>query len=82
MISSALLAEVTLPQTLSQKLGPAPAAGLHLSPAFVALAIGALMIVGYLLYDVFRQKREEKRQRDRLERFREKKFKHAEGPPS
>lgn len=83
MISSAaLLADVSLPETLTQKLDTAPATGLHLSPAFVALAIGALALVAYLLWDVYRQKREEKRQRNRLERFREKKFKQVQGPPA
>jgi hypothetical protein len=80
MISSAaFLADVSLPDPLAQNT--APATGLHLSPAFVALAIGALALVAYLLWDVLRQKREEKRQRNRLERFREKKFKEAQGPP-
>lgn len=81
MISpAAFLADASLPEPLAQRLDTAHSTGIHLSPAFVMLAAGALALVAYLVWDVVRQKREEKRQRDRLERFREKKFGQAQRP--
>jgi lysylphosphatidylglycerol synthetase-like protein (DUF2156 family) len=77
-----LLADARLPDALAQKLGTRPQNAPHFSPAFFILAAVALCVVAYLMWDVLRQKREERRQRQRLERFREKKLKEAQGPPA
>lgn len=79
---SVLLADVSLPDPLGQKIDSPPTTAAHLSPAFVALAIGALALVVYLLWDFYKQKREERRQRLRIERFREKKFSQVQEPPT
>jgi len=77
-----ILADAGLPDALTQKIGAQSQNATHFSPAFVGLAIIALAVVGYLLWDVFRQKREERRQRQRIERFREQKFKQVQQPPT
>jgi hypothetical protein len=51
-------------------------------PLFVAAAVCALGLVIFLVYDFWRQKRVERRQRQRLERFREKRFKQASQVPT
>jgi hypothetical protein len=77
-----VFANVSVPEPLGEKLDSAPPSATHLSPAFVGLAIVALAVVAYLVWDIYRQKREERRQRQRIERFRERKFKQAQEPPA
>jgi hypothetical protein len=78
---TAIFADAAVPEapvlnldTLRQTNGPFPT-------AFVALAAFALLLVGYLVWDFWRQKRTERLQRRRLENFRAKKFKESSGTP-
>jgi hypothetical protein len=77
-----VLADVNLPDALGQKVDSSPSTSSHFSPLFIGLAVAALALVAYLVCDIYRQKREERRQRQRLERFREKKFKQVHEPPA
>jgi len=69
---SPVLADVELPGLNSN---PAPAVATRISPVFVALAAFALLVVGYLVWDFWHQKRTERKQRQRIEQFRRNKFK-------
>src|SRR6266404_4035639 len=74
---TAILADATLPEVPGLNLdSPRPSAN-HLPPAFVGLAVFALLLVGYLLWDFCRQKHLERQQRLRLESFREKKLRES-----
>jgi peptidoglycan/LPS O-acetylase OafA/YrhL len=74
-----ILAVVDLPG--SQGLNPQPRAFTHISPAFIGLAICALALIGYLVWDFCRQKIAERRERRRLVRFRERKLKKIPNVP-
>jgi hypothetical protein len=74
------LADVALPDPLTQKADVPSSSSPHLSPAFVCLAVFASLLVAYLLWDLYRQKRDERRERQRLERFREKKLNQVPPP--
>jgi hypothetical protein len=64
-----ILADVELPGTE----GNAPQqTGTHMQPALVGLAVLALAVVAFLVYDLWRQKLTERREREKLERFRQK----------
>ncbi|HZR18297.1 MAG TPA: hypothetical protein VFE51_13475 [Verrucomicrobiae bacterium] len=76
-----VLADVELPGVQGLNAQPPPAS--HVQPALVGLAVLALAIVGFLVYDLFRQKRNERLERAKLERFREKRLRQsAPGTPS
>ena len=51
----------------------------HFQPALVGLAVLALAIVAFLVYDLLRQKRHERREREKLEQFRRKRLEQS--PP-
>jgi len=72
-----ILSNATLPEVPGLNLDtPRPTAN-HIPPGFVGLAVFALLLVGYLLWDFCRQKHVERQQRLRLESFREKKLKES-----
>jgi hypothetical protein len=66
-----ILADVELPGVQGIN---APPPATHVQPALVGLAVLALAIVGFLIYDLFRQKHNERQERAKLERFREKRL--------
>ena len=70
-----ILADASLPDVPGLSPDSPRQAGTHIQPAFVALAVFALLVIGYLVWDFWRQKQAERRERARLETFREKKFK-------
>jgi hypothetical protein len=74
-----ILGDVELPGS-DLSLGPARPTGAHIPAAFVGLAVFALALIVFLVWDFCRQKRVEKRERDRLQRFRQKKL-AASVPP-
>ena len=74
-----ILGDVELPGS-GLNLGPARPNGAHIPGAFIGLAILALALIVFLVWDFCRQKRVEKRERDRLQRFRQKKL-AASVPP-
>ena len=71
-----LLGDVELPGANMDT--PSPVVS-HISPAFISLAVFALLLVGYLVWDFCRQKTVERRERQRLERFRQGKLKADAG---
>jgi len=73
-----ILAEVTLPG--SDGLQSPPSSPTHVQPAVVAVAVAAIGIVAFLGFDFYRQKRAERLERAKLERFREKKLRSASMP--
>jgi hypothetical protein len=80
-LSAAVLGEVELPGS-GLNPGSNPPNPPHFSAALLAMAVLAVAVVAFLGWDVFRQKRAEKRERRRLERFREKKFNNASSQPA
>lgn len=73
LVRPAILGDLDLPGNNLNLDSPRPGAW-HVSSAFIALAFGALLLVGFLVWDFCRQKRVEKRERERLHRFRERKL--------
>jgi hypothetical protein len=77
-----ILAEVELPGPQALTANATHRVNGQISSAFVGVAALALAVVGFLLWDFCRQKTIERRERQRLERFREKRLKEtaAENP--
>src|SRR3569832_320095 len=74
----AILATVEIPGSGLNSAPPrAPLS--RMSPVFIILAVFAIALVAYLAWDFLRQKRVEKKERERLERFRENKMKESSG---
>jgi hypothetical protein len=80
-LSGVVLGEVELPQS-GLNPGSNPPSPPHFSAALLAMAVLAVAVVAFLGWDVFRQKRAEKRERRRLERFREKKLNNVSDRPA
>lgn len=70
---TAILGEIEL-SGLQGVNSPRPTTS-HTSPAFVCLAVVALGLIGFLVWDFCHQKHLERRERRRLERFREQRLK-------
>ncbi len=68
---TAIIGDVELPG--SQGLTAPARTAAHISPAFIGVAILALALIAFLVWDVCRQKWVERRERQRLERFRDQK---------
>ena len=75
-LSSAVLGEVELPGAGLSPETARPGSN-HFSAPVLAMAVLAVAVVAFLTFDFFRQKRAEKRERRRLERFREKQLNNA-----
>ena len=69
---SCLLGDVELPG--GKGLNSTPQAPVHFQPALVGVAILAVGIVAFLGFDFLRQKLQERREREKLERFRAKRL--------
>ena len=67
-----LLADVELPG--GKGLNSTSQAPAHFQPALVGVAILAIGIVAFLGFDFLRQKLQERREREKLERFRAKRL--------
>jgi len=67
-----MLGEVELPGTGGLRPGAGPRGVGHMQPAFIVLAVVAVGLIVFLSYDFFRQKRGERRERKKLQRFRDK----------
>lgn len=68
-----MLGDIELPGA-DQTLEVARPSSARIAPAFIVLALVAMALVVFLIWDFCRQKRVEKRERQRLQRFREKKM--------
>ncbi len=75
-----LLGDVDLPG--NQGLNSAAHAPGHFQPALVGVAFLAVGLVAFLGFDFFRQKRHERLEREKLERFRAKRLQQGANAPS
>jgi len=76
-----ILSNVDLPDSRGLSLDSRGWSDSHIPLVFVGLAILALALVGYLLWDFLRQKRLERRERQFLVQFREQQLKRGPPPP-
>lgn len=67
-----LLGEVAIPG--ADGLAPTTQSSSHMQPALVAVAALAFGIVAFLGIDFYRQKRGERKEREKLERFRQRRL--------
>ena len=67
-----LLADAGIPGT--EGLTPSGQGSTHMQPALVAVAVLAVAIVAFLGADFYRQKRGERKEREKLTRFRQRRL--------